>query len=277
MVSSSVDPPFSQKSAPGRTSSGSDTAGLSTTTQARARRPCHDQDMKDLRRLVVTLVIGSFSLAALLGIVALLGGGDFGETEGRILLTTIIVGVESVAVLCYLSVSGSRWSAVGAVGAAGSLVAFGLALWMTWSEMLVDGDGPWKAFGIAVTLAASFAQASLLLALCGRTRVNPGLAATLIAVAIVAVMIVIAIVDGSGLSDGYWRVFGVIAILDVLGTVILTATGAFGRIRGEADQPSAGVRLSPGTQARLAAAAQERGVSASALLDEALDAYLTPR
>lgn len=234
--------------------------------------------MRDLRRLVVTVVIGSFSLAALLGIVALLGGGNFGETEGRVLLTTIIVGVESVAVLCYLSLSGSRWSFVGASGAVVSLVAFGLALWLTWGgEDVFDGEGPWKVFGIAVTLAASAAQASLLLALCGRTRVGAGLAATLGAIALVAVMIVIPIVDGSGLDDGYWRVFGVVAILDVLGTVVLTATGAFGRVRGNAPRDAGGTVLDPATQARVVAAAGERGVSPSALVEQALDAYLTPR
>ena len=37
--------------------------------------------MKDLRRTVVATVIGSFSLAALMGILALLGAGAFGEGE----------------------------------------------------------------------------------------------------------------------------------------------------------------------------------------------------
>ena len=61
--------------------------------------------MKGFRRIVVILVIGSFSVAALLGIIALLGGGELGETEGKVLLTTVIVGVESIAVLCYLAVA----------------------------------------------------------------------------------------------------------------------------------------------------------------------------
>ena len=59
-----------------------------------------------IRRWIVRLTIGSFSVAALMGIVALLGGGEFGETEGRILLTTLLVGVVSIAVLCYLATAG---------------------------------------------------------------------------------------------------------------------------------------------------------------------------
>ena len=73
--------------------------------------------MKDFSRLVTTLVIGSFSVAALLGIIALLGGGELGETEGHVLLTTVIVGVESIAMLCYLAVSGRPTAIVGLVGA----------------------------------------------------------------------------------------------------------------------------------------------------------------
>jgi len=45
------------------------------------------------RRVVTTLTIGSFSVAALMGIVALLGGGDFGENEARVLLTTLTVSL----------------------------------------------------------------------------------------------------------------------------------------------------------------------------------------
>ena len=52
------------------------------------------------RRIAATLTIGSFSIAALMGIVALLGGGDFGEGEGKIVLTTLIVGSASICMLC---------------------------------------------------------------------------------------------------------------------------------------------------------------------------------
>ena len=226
--------------------------------------------MKDLRKLVVWLVIGSFSIAALMGIVALLGGGDFGETEGQILLTTVIVGLESIAVLCYLAVSGRPTWLVGIVGGLVSLVPFGIALALTWGGY--DGDSPvWDTFGVSVTIAASLAQVCLLLALAGRRRIGVGLAGTLIAIAVVAAMISYAIVDGSGLGDGFWRTFGVIAILDVLGTVVLAAMKAFGHDKGADAKPRL---LTPAMEARIAAAAKERGVSPAALVTEALDDFL---
>src|SRR5215207_2167441 len=103
--------------------------------------------MNNLRGIVVKIVIASFSLAALLGIVALLGGGEFGDTESKILLTTVIVGVESVAVLCYLSIAERPTAWVGALGGLVSLVPFLLALLLAW-DVIDDQDGVWQTFGI---------------------------------------------------------------------------------------------------------------------------------
>lgn len=226
--------------------------------------------MKDLRRLVATVVIVSFALAALLGIIALLGGGDLSDTEADVLLTTVIVGVESVAVLCYLAVARHRLALLGAAGGLVSLVAFGTALVLTWTDFDFDDEALWKTFGVATAVAASIAQACLLLALAGRKRISGGLLATLAAIATVAVLIVIPIIDGSGLSDDYWRAFGVVAILDVLGTVVLTALGAFGARRDDDV-------LTDELEARVRALAAERGVSPAQLVEEALDSLFTPR
>jgi len=225
--------------------------------------------MKDFRRLVITLVIGSFSIAALLGIIALLGGGELGEIEGKVLLTTVIVGVESIAVLCYLAVSGRPTAIVGLVGALASLVPFGIALALTWGGY--DGDTPvWDVFGVSVTIAATLAHACLLLALDhGRLRVV--LAATLVAMAIVAAMISNAIVNGENLDDLYWRTFGVVAILDVLGTVVFAALGIFSR-RAKADgEPDL---MTPALESRVLDAARSRGVSPAQLITDALDNFL---
>lgn len=225
--------------------------------------------MKGLRGIVVKLVITSFSLAALLGIIALLGGGSFGETEGKILLTTVIVGVESVAALCYLSLADRPTAWVGIAGGLVSIVPFFLALLLTWEA--VGGDEGWgQAFGVGVVLAASLAQVCLLLALVGRDRIRRSLAATFAAIAVVAVMISLAIINGDDLGDTYWRGFGVVAILDVLGTVVLSALAAFGhgRPRGEPDL------LTPALESRVIDAAAKRGMSPTELISRALDDFL---
>jgi hypothetical protein len=225
--------------------------------------------MKDFRRFVTTLVIGSFSVAALLGIIALLGGGELGETEGKVLLTTVIVGVESIAVLCYLAVAGKASALVGLAGGLISLVPFGIALALTWGGY--DGDAPvWDVFGVSVTIAATLAHACLLLAL-DRGRLRLLLGGTLVAMAIVAAMISNAILNGEGLGDLYWRTFGVVAILDVLGTVVFAALGIFGRRAEPDDEPDL---LTPALESRVLDAARSRGVSPSQLISDALDSFL---
>ncbi len=226
--------------------------------------------MKDLRKLVIWLVVGSFSVAALMGIVALLGGGSFGETEAHVLLTTVIVGVESIAALCYLAVAGRPTAIVGIIGGLVSLVPFGLALVLTWGGF--DGEGSvLETFGVGVTVAASIAQACLLLALAGRKKLDWMLLATLVSIAVVAGMITLAIVDATDLGDDFWRTFGVVAILDVLGTVVIAATKAFGRDHRPEGEPAL---LTTAVESRIATAAKERGVSPTTLVTDALDAFL---
>ncbi len=232
-----------------------------------------------MRRVVVNTIIGSFSLAALLGIVALLGGGDFGSTEARILLTTLIVGVQSVAALCYLSLADSaRYRWVGIAGGATSLVASVLALILTWGAD--DSEPLLRAFFVTLTLAATFAQASLLLALAGREGIGPLLGSTLFVAACVALLILGPILEiGSDPGGGYARVLGVLGILDVLGTVVVIATAVFARVRDN-DPPappstdSEPRLLSAALEVRVREAAKERGTSPAQLISDALDQFL---
>ena len=229
----------------------------------------NDTPKTKLRNVVAALVIGSFSIAALFGILALLGGGELGETEGKVLLTTVVVGVESIAMLCYLAVSGRRIAVVGILGALVSLVPFGIALALTWGGY--DGDAPvWDVFGVTVTIAATIAHACLLLSL-HHGRRTLLLVGTLVAMVVVAAMICNAILDGENLGDLYWRLFGVVAILDVLGTVVYTALGVSSRRRSDDGEPDL---LTPALESRVLDAAQSRGVSPTQLISDALDALL---
>src|SRR5665648_307761 len=94
------------------------------TDDSKAWRPCQCDDlamtMNDstarVRKTIIRLTIGSFSIAALLGILALLKGGEFSDTQGNVLLTTLLVGVVSIAVLCYLGTASKRYQWVGILG-----------------------------------------------------------------------------------------------------------------------------------------------------------------
>lgn len=226
-----------------------------------------------LRTLVVRLVVASFSITALLGIVALLGGGDLGGVPGQVLLTTLVVGVESVAVLCYLAVAGTRRAGVGVLGGVASLVPFVIALVLVWGWW-GDGGIPLRAFFVGLTLAASLAQACLLLGLAAdpRGRVRTLLPITLALVALVALMIVGPILSESSPGGSYWRLFGVAAILDVLGTVLVIVLQRFSGSPPPATSPGPPADLlPPATAERLRAVAAERGTTPAALVEELLD------
>ena len=229
--------------------------------------------MRDVRRFVVSAVIGSFSLAALMGIVALLSPGRFGDTEARVLGTTASVGVESVAALCYLSVSGRRrWAWLGVAGAAVSLVALTSLLITIWGSV---NDGVGRTFASSAVVAATLAQASLLIALAARRGTTRLLVGTLGAAGVVAGMVVVPILTRSEPPGGYFRLLGVIAILDALGSVALVALSVVARFTraGQVGPVAAGpVILAPDVEARLRRLALERGRTPSDLLDEALDA-----
>ncbi len=215
---------------------------MSTETAKHARDPL----VSGARKGAIYGIIISFSGAAVVGIIALLGG-DFGETQGKILLTTVLFGAFSITALCHLAIADRAMRIVGVSGllASGVALVTGLVLvWRDWDAQ--DGGLDWlKIFAAAGILAVSFAHANLLLLLAGRRRaaIRWGLAATLVAIAVVAVMLIIPVVSDGEIpgqeGDLYWRVFGVIAILDVLGTVVVPVLALFLRDGAGPSTPSA--------------------------------------
>lgn len=204
----------------------------STTTREHARQSA----IGAARKGAIYGIIVSFSLAALVGIVALLSG-DFGETQGKIVLTTLLLGASSITALCHLAIADRAMRIVGFLGLAASAVALISGLVLIWRDWSSDETYDWfKIFAVAGVLAVSFAHANLLLLLAGRRRqvIRIGLIVTLAMIAAVATMIILPIVSdgdipGIGAEEGYWRFFGVVGILDVLGTVVVPVLAIFVR------------------------------------------------
>lgn len=228
------------------------------------------------RRVAATLTIGSFSIAALMGIAALLSGGDFGENQVRVLLTTLIVGCASICVLCYLATAGTRWVMAGAAGAAVAIVPTATALLLVWSDW--DGgdmSGVLKVFGVGVVGAVTLAQVCLLLALAGARRpLAPVLWGTVIMATVVALIVCGLITEA--IDFEVWQLLGVAAILDVLGTLVTIALAKFG---GRDEAPAAGVRvtLAPVYATALAERSRTTGRSTDDLVSEAVAHYLAER
>ncbi len=232
-----------------------------------------DKQAPAIRTIIIRLTIGSFSIAALMGIFALLKGGEFSETQGNVLMTTLLVGVVSIAILCYLTTAGTPSQPVGILGGIVVPIPTVLCLVLIWFNDGTGNDWLWKALGVSTTLAVSLAHVCLLLSLTRRSSagVRKVLYATLAAITVVAAMIIVPIIIEDGFGDWYWRIFGVIAILDVLGTVTVAAMAKFGSDDGARDHA---LRITPAMDLRLVDAAQRSGRSKSEIVEEALDAFL---
>jgi F0F1-type ATP synthase assembly protein I len=229
-----------------------------------------------IRTVIVRLTIGSFSLAALMGVIALVGGGEFGATEGRILLTTLLVGVVSVAVLCYLATAGTPFQVVGVAGGLAVLVPLVSALLLIWGDW--DNEpAEWvgKTFGVGAVVAVTLAQASLLLALGGRARplVRRLLVGTLVMAAVLAGLVSYLIL-GPEPEGPYFRVLGVVAILDVLGTVVVAALTRFGAGDGARASAGAPVTIPAELAARLDAHVARTGKPRNEVVAMAVERYL---
>lgn len=225
---------------------------------------------RGVRTQIVRLTIGSFSVAALLGVVALLGGGAFGRTEGRVLLTTLLVGVASVAVLCYLATGGTAYQLVGVAGGMAVVVPVLTGLVLIWADLGADGsDLVGRGFGVGTTVAATLAQASLLLAIGarGRPAVRWLLAGTLVLATVLAVALSVILVTQDDPPGVVLRGMGVVAILDVLGTVVVSALSRFGAPAG-----TVSVTIPATLVARLDAARDGR--SRDEVVRDAVEAWL---
>jgi hypothetical protein len=223
----------------------------------------------DVRRAVLAVTIASFSLAALLGILALLSDGDFGETEARILVTTVVVGCASVLTLACLVPLETRWWPSSVAGFSSILGTTGLALGMTWSDSVLETDRVVQTFGVGLTLALTFAQVCLLLGVSVRRPSVSLLVWSTVAVsAFLAGQVIVLVVGQSDPSDAYWRLLGVVAILDVLGTLVTIALGVFG-----GDERVRSVTLSAAVADRLRAESHETGRPVRDLVDEAVARY----
>ncbi|MGI9821857.1 hypothetical protein [Agromyces sp. Marseille-Q5079] len=256
--------------------------------------------LRGYRRIAIVALVASLSITAVVGIVTLLSG-DFGEVQGRVLGTTLLIAGASILALCHLSVVGRPVRVVGFVGLGASAVALVIGLLLIWTPWYDDGGGwpvdLWRWFGITSIIAASLAHANLLLQLSGRRRraVRTALAITLAAIAVVAVMLVLPLLSDWEIpgDDGgeYWRWFGVIAIVDALGTIVLPVVALLVREQpvASAETPATGAtdgsdapRLDGGPaeasapdalEQRIAGLTERTGLDRTALLEAALDDF----
>jgi hypothetical protein len=205
---------------------------MSTTRVSDAERT-----IKGVRRIAIWTVIISLVVTALIGIYTIVSG-EFGETQSKVMLTTLAVAGFSILALCHLAVFGRDVKVFGWVGIGTSGVALGLAatlIWWNWTDYMSEPRDLYlnltKSFAVSALVAVSLAHANLMLLLQNSPFrwIRTALSVALVFITIVpALVIPVLLTDGTfppmSFQDVYWRFFGVILILDALATIALPVT-----------------------------------------------------
>lgn len=117
-------------------------------------------DYAELRRMSLKLFLGFLGITALIAIVSVLAG-EFGEIQGKILVTTVTISVASIfSMSCAGFIEKRKLPQPGICGIVLSICAALLLLAGIWSE--VGSEAYWKATITFGVLAFAFAHALLL-------------------------------------------------------------------------------------------------------------------
>lgn len=173
---------------------------------------------REARRWLVRGLVVAVVVNAALGIAALVAG-EFGDTQRRVLFTSLAVSGAGVLVLaCIPALERRRLRPLPAAGIAAAVGAGALAIVLSWLDEPPETLG--RAFGTLVVAAVAIAYGSLvgLARLPGRyawvVRAGTGLA-------LVLAGLVTTTIWGAGDSPGMGRVIGVVAVLLAACTVLV--------------------------------------------------------
>lgn len=193
---------------------------------------------QSLRGAIVTAIVTTFSLAALGGIIVLLGDIE-SEIAYQVLATTALTGVFSVATFCGATLIGRRGRQFGVITIGLAVLALALALWFVWSEPY-DVDLPWKLLVTACLLSVCTSIASLILLLVSNRSwtVRIALTITLGLITLGCALSLISIWFESA-WDYEWltRLSGIVWILAALGVVVVPVSSLLLKPESAAVEP----------------------------------------
>ncbi|MGS2739447.1 hypothetical protein [Sinomicrobium sp. M5D2P17] len=170
------------------------------------------------KKLFLRLLIAALCISAAIGIFVFLAG-DYGDTEIKILLTTLsLVGYSLSALCCSTIYERDSLKNFSFIGMVISGIGFLVTITAIWEFM--DTEDIYKTVITFMILATAFGHISLLLLIKPKNdTIKYLLMATVIFVCIVAVMLIYATAIDFDVEEFYFRLLGVFTILDVLGTI----------------------------------------------------------
>lgn len=171
-----------------------------------------------MKRYALWILVASVAVSALLGCVALLSS-HFGETQGKVLLSTLAIAQASLlAMVCGVAMGRPSTAPLAKLGAVLAVATAPVLLAAIWGE--IDRNGFWKATGTLEVAAITVAHVSLLLTARPRADRRWVVVVTVFAALALAAMIVGLVWGAFDDASGLWRPLGVLSILTCAGTIL---------------------------------------------------------
>jgi hypothetical protein len=177
----------------------------------------------DFKKVFLVTLIASLSISALCAIIIFLLG-DFGELQLKILVTTLTIGVFSLTGLCCATLLNKQrfplLAIFGIIASMWGILSINLLIWkiVNWDT----SDSYWNSVIITIILSFSIAHSCLLLLINSKSSiVKTSLVITLLSISIVAIgLIILTLIEFANINNIWYRILGVFAVLDVLGTIV---------------------------------------------------------
>ena len=182
------------------------------------------------RAVIIKVLLASVAAAGIIGIISLVIG-EFGELQGRILLTVILTAGLSIASLINLSTTGSRFEWIGLSGIIVAFISFCLGLWLVWVSYQWYSSADQiilKNYAFTAIVATAIAHICLIVRLLLHKVVGVKIGAAVTIGSVIALTLLLArliYLEDTGDNTILARLMGVFGILIVLGTIITPVWG----------------------------------------------------
>jgi hypothetical protein len=188
-----------------------------------------------IRPIMLRVVIGSLVVAAVVAIVSI-ATANFGDTSWRLIGTAVLFTAFALFSWYDADVSSRRSAAFAVVSFGVSIYLFVAGMVKIWAPARVVTDSydyePWSPFDgfggwlvLVVIARVALLHVHLVLATGARLRyrvMSVVTAVTLVLVSMLAVLLTLPVlVTSLDPGEPYWRLVGVVAVLDALGTVLV--------------------------------------------------------
>jgi uncharacterized membrane protein HdeD (DUF308 family) len=163
------------------------------------------------KKTALWFLIASVAISAVLGIWAILSG-DFGELQGRVLLTTLtITGASICGLACGAYWETGRYRHLPEMGIFFTLAGAGVVIFGIWSK--TSDIGFWKIAAINCLVAIATAHVSLLSLARLSSRYRFALVVAYVLAYLLAALLIVAMFAESNKSNWFPRLIGVVSIL----------------------------------------------------------------